>query len=223
MTDYAVQRLNMVESQVRPSDVTDRRVMNAMSAVPREQFVPEAYRAVAYSDTDLTVHGTDEGAGTETLVAPRVLARQIQHLELNDNAVVLVVGADTGYSTAILARIAQTVVAVGENEAWVTFASTQLSALSVDNAAVVKGPITHGYPDEGPYDAILINGMVDDVPHGILDQLKDGGCLVAVVAKTRFGSAVQWRRTGETYVQRWLFDAVAPRLPGFERAKAFEF
>ena len=222
MVDAATQRLNMVESQVRPSDVVDRRIPSAMSAVSREAFVPQESQSIAYMDTDLPIGGGKEGR--RVLLAPRVLAKMVQHLELEGTDIVLEIGCGTGYGTAILSKIAQTVVGVEEDADLVASATSNLSAAEVDNAAVVQGQLRDGHATEGPYDAILINGAVSaDMPAEILDQLKDGGRLVAIVGDHTQGRCMQWRRIGEAFDSRWLFDAAAPILPGFEASPEFVF
>jgi len=225
MVDFATQRLNMVESQVRPSDVTDRRITSAMRRIAREEFLPDTARAIAYADTDLAVNIGDAGAraASASLLAPRVLARMIQGLEIGDADIVLNIGCGTGYETAILSQVAQTVVAIDSEPALVAHATAALEKTGIDNAVVIEAPLADGHAEEGPYDAILIAGLIDDVPAALLDQLKDGGRLVTVISTGRFGAVTQWRRFGDSFDRRWLFDAGAPRLHAFDRPAAFAF
>jgi protein-L-isoaspartate(D-aspartate) O-methyltransferase len=213
--DIALQRKNMVESQVRPSDVTDRRVIRAMLDIPRERFVPERSRAVAYMDEALAL------GGGRALMAPRLVARMIQALELGDSDTVLEIGSATGYNAAILARIAKRVVALEHVPALVEQAKTALAATGADNVSVVTGDLTAGRGADAPFDAILVSGAVDEVPDTILDQLKDGGRLATVVASGPLGRVVQWRRFGGTFDRRVLFEAGAAPLPGFQRKAEF--
>jgi len=221
MIDFLQQRRNMVESQVRPSDVIDRRIIRSMSDVPREMFVPEAARSVAYMDEPVRV--TTAVVDVRALMAPRTLAKLLQSAGLEADHVVLDVGCMTGYTAAVLARIVQTVVALESDAALAHEATRVLSALSADNVAVVTGPLARGYPSEGPYDAIVLEGAVGEVPVGLLDQLKDGGRLVGILADAHYGRAVVWQRIGEQFDDRVVFDASAPRLPGFDKAPAFVF
>ncbi|MFZ4808488.1 MAG: protein-L-isoaspartate O-methyltransferase family protein [Hyphomicrobiaceae bacterium] len=218
--DYALQRKNMVESQVRPSDVTDRRIIRAMLEVPRELFLPDARKPVAYIDENLPLDARGR-LSARWLMAPRTLAKLIQSLELGDRDVVLDIGGGSGYSAAVLGRIAQTVVAVESDEACLAAAGKALAAAGIDNVALVTGDLTRGFASEGPYDAILVGGAVSDVPAEILDQLKDGGRLACVVAGGDVGCATLWRRIGGRFDQRALFEVGLPMLAGFERQPSF--
>lgn len=225
MIDSAQQRLNMVESQVRPSDVTDRRIIRAMLEVPREAFAPEAVRDIAYMDGSLPVSSRGLNGGrlglARYLLAPRTFAKMVQLAEVEPTSVVLDIGCATGYSTAVLARLAKAVVAVEVDAALAALASEALRNAGAGNAVVVEGPLAAGSPGHAPYDAILLNGAVPEVPAVLLEQLKEGGRLLAVIAEGTFGRAQIWRRAGKTFDARPAFDAAAELLPGFARAPDF--
>jgi protein-L-isoaspartate(D-aspartate) O-methyltransferase len=217
--DSAVQRRNMVDSQVRPSDVVDRRIPRAMLNVPREAFVPEALRVVAYMDGGLNVSGA--GAAPRALLPPRTLAKMIQALEIEPGALVLDVGPATGYSAAILAQLARQVIALECDKALADRAVAALAATNADNVEVMLGGLTEGVPARGPFDAILVGGRVSEMPRALLDQLKDGGRLVAILDEGGVGKVVVWRRFAMSFDRRPLFDADAVAMPGFERKEEF--
>jgi protein-L-isoaspartate(D-aspartate) O-methyltransferase len=218
MNDFLTQRRAMVDSQVRPSDITDRRIPRAMLAVERERFVPAHRRAVAYMDGHIRLSDADGG---RFLLAPRLLAKLLQSLDLSDDAVVLDIGCGSGYSTAVIARIASRVVALESDEQLAREARALLGALA--GVKVATGPLVDGVADEGPYDGILVNGAVEVMPPALLDQLKDGGRLVAVQRVGIVGAATLWQRSGTHFDARTLFEAEAPLLPGFQRKPEFVF
>ena len=219
MVDAATQRLNMVESQVLTSDVTDRRILRAMRELPRERFVPAPMTALAYMDEAVPV--TPAGAERRWLLAPRVLAKLLQLADIGDDNHVLDVGGATGYSAGVLAGMGKTVVALESNIKLAEQARTNLAALGLGNASVAVGELTAGWPEKAPYDAIVLQGAAATVPEALFDQLKDGGRLVAILIEGGLGKATIWRRLGRS-VDAWgAFDAAAPVLPGFERAPVF--
>ena len=219
MADFAQQRANMVDSQVRPSDVTDRRIPRAMLDVPRELYVPAAKRAIAYMDDPIVV-GETQGTARH-LMAPRQLAKLLQHMDVGADAAVLDVGAATGYAAAVLARMARSVVALEVDPALAERAASTLRQAGTANVTVETGLLTAGLPSRAPYDAILVEGGLIDVPAALLDQLKDGGRLVAVRVRNGVGKATLWRRYAMQFDHRELFDASAIILPGFEKPAGF--
>ncbi len=219
MADAALQRKNMVESQVRPSDVTDRRIMRAMLDVPRDVFVPENKRVLAYSDADIAL----DGAGSRALLAPRTLAKLVQLAGPDANDHVLVVGAGCGYSAAVLSKLAASVVALECDADLATQARASLDATGCTNVEVATGPLTDGLPDQGAYDAIVFDGAVGVAPESFFAQLKDGGRIVAIVADGAMGEAMVWLKQGGVVSESPGFDAAARLLPGFEAGQAFVF
>jgi len=213
MVDYAQARRMMVDGQVRTADVTDLRIIAAMLEVPRERFAP-GREAIAYLDADLPVPG---GGGARAILKPMVFAKLLQAAEIGPDDKVLDVGCATGYSAAVLARLAGHVVALDEDGA------TQLTRLGVPNVTAAAGPLNAGWEKEAPYDVIMVEGAVEIVPRALLGQLKDGGRLLAVVGAMRMGKATIYRTSGGHVTAQPLFDAAAAALPGFARPPAFVF
>jgi len=223
MTDSNAQRLNMVESQVRPSDVTDRRIIRAMLDVPREKFVPGALASTAYMDVDVPLQAeTAPGAG-RYLLAPRVLAKLIQAAGIEPGMTVLDVGCATGYATAIMATLAKTVVGLECDAGLAQSAQKILTQLGVSNASVVQGPLDAGVVAQAPFDVILLDGAVAAVPAALAEQLKEGGRIVGIRAEGYFGQACVWTRVGKALDKRIVFDAGAHPLPGFQAKPQFVF
>lgn len=223
MNDYTAARHNMVESQIRPNQVTDARLLRALMDIPREMFVPASLRTLAYMEQDIVLAPARHGIPERRLLPPMPLARLIQLAEVELGDLVLDVGCATGYSTAILSRLAESVVGLECDQGLAEQASQTLMELEADNAAIVTGPLRDGYASEGPFDVILLNGSVADVPEGLLSQLKDGGSLVAIIAAHGLGQAIVYRNEAGRVSQRPAFDAGGPPLPGFERKKQFVF
>ncbi len=218
MVDFAAARLNMVESQIRTNKVTDVRIIEAFEAVPRERFVAEAQRGIAYVDEDLEI------SPGRYLMEPMVLARLLQATGPGPQDMVLDVGCATGYSTAVLAGLAETVVGLDSDHGMVDSANATLNALDLDNAVVVEGALESGYAKQAPYNVILLQGAVSEVPAALKAQLAEGGRLAAVlVDEAGIGRATLIERRGEVYSARMLFDAATPTLPGFQREVGFVF
>ena len=219
-----MQRLNMVESQVRPSDITDRRIIRAMLEVPREAFVPDELASIAYSDGAVPVQSRPGGAeGRRCLLPPRTLAKLIQLAQVGPQSVVLDVGCATGYSTAVLARLAQRVVALECEPGLAREAGRHLRVAGTGNAVVLEGPLADGAPEEAPFDAILLNGAVPAVGPRLLQQLAEGGRLVAMVREGPLCRAYVWQRSGKTIDRQPAFEGAAEPLPGFEVPAEFVF
>jgi len=223
MAEFLQQRINMVESQVRPSDVTDRRILRAMLELPREDFVPEGMRAMAYMDGAVQVAPHRNGVLARYLLPPRTLAKLVQLAGIDASMRVLDVGPATGYSTALLAKLAARVVALEVDAGLCARLKDNLSTLTLANVRVVEAPLPTGAVGEGPFDAILLNGAVEAVDPRLLDQLKEGGRMVGVLASGSFGRAHVWRRFSDGFDTRRDFDAAAPPIPGFARPAGFVF
>lgn len=215
MTDFAARRVMMVDSQVRPSDVTRFPLIAAMLAVPRERFVPPALREAAYVGENLEI------APGRVLLEPRTFAKMIDMLDLQPTDLVLDVGCGLGYGAAVIARLAEAVVAIESDEALAAEAEATLAAEGAHNVAVLAGPLAAGAPRHGPYDAIVIEGGVEQVPAALLSQLKEGGRIAALFMEGPLGTVRLGRAAGGVVGWRIAFNAAAPVLPGFEAAREF--
>jgi protein-L-isoaspartate(D-aspartate) O-methyltransferase len=204
----------MVDTQVRPSDVTKFPIIEAMLHVPREAFVPPALREAAYVGENLDIGG-------RVMLDPRTLAKIIDLIDIQRTDVVLDVGCGLGYSTAVLARLAEVVVAVEDDAARADAAQETLAEQGFDNAAVMTGVLAEGAPKSAPYDAILIQGAVEEVPEAILAQLREGGRICAIFAEGGVGVVRAGLKTDGRVSWRYGFNAGAPVLPGFARERAF--
>jgi protein-L-isoaspartate(D-aspartate) O-methyltransferase len=219
MTDFAVARRNMIDGQLRPNRVTNDRLLVAIGDLPRERFLPEAMRAVAYSDDDVPL-----GNG-RYLMEPMVLARLIQALQPGPQDRALVVGSGRGYGAALMSRLVRSVVAV-ESDAMLASAAEQAAKeLGLDRIRHVVGPMEAGAASFGPYDVILIEGAVGFVPDVILDQLAEGGRLatVLVAPSGSLGVAQLILKEGGVTSGRALFEGGGPLLPGFAPPPRFTF
>jgi protein-L-isoaspartate(D-aspartate) O-methyltransferase len=215
MPDYTTQRLNMVEAQVRANDVTDPRIAAAMREVPRESFVPAAKRGIAYAETPIEI------VQGRYLVEPRTFAKLLQLAEVGEGDAVLDLGCATGYSSAVLAKLARTVVALEQDAGLVRVATDALA--KIGNVTVVQGALVEGFRAKAPYDVILINGAVERVPDQLLSQLAEGGRLVAAVSEGALCRAVLYLREHGRVGHRVAFDVAAPALAGFRESVGFVF
>lgn len=228
MTDFERARATMIETQLRPTKVTDRRLLAAMAELPRERFVPPSKRPFAYMDAALEVWPSIDATPARYLLAPVILARLIQLASVEAKDSVLDVGCATGYSTAVLARLARSVTGVEAEPELAEAARANLRELDITDATIVEGALSRGAPGAGPFDVILLNGSVPAVPEMLLAQLKEGGRLAAIVAGDQHGSARQPQACLFVKVEGEAsglahFDANAKPLPGFAPAPCFTF
>jgi protein-L-isoaspartate(D-aspartate) O-methyltransferase len=221
MSGFSTARQKMVDGQVRPSDVTDSRIIDAMLAVPREAFVPQSQRALAYLDLDLDI--SEGGAAKRFLIKPLVTAKMLQAAEIRETDKVLVAGCATGYTAAVVARLAGQVIAIESDPAQVAKAGEVLGQLGLANVTFRAAAAAEGDPANAPYDVIILDGATEITPERLYGQLGDGGRLVGVFAMTRPQRAMIVTRSHHDFGNRALFDAAVPVLPGLERLPAFVF
>lgn len=217
MIDYQAARTKMVDNQIRTTDVTAHSVLEAFLSVPREAFVPDALKPLAYIDEDMQV------APGRYIMEPSPLAKLLQLCQIGKGDVVLEIGCGAGYAAALLSQVAGSVVAIESDETLAAQAIATLSGLGCDNVAVVTGPLEAGYAAEAPYDLIFVNGAVEVIPDALVAQLREGGRLVAVVGYGNASRATVLAKTGSTFSKSEHFNTSVKPLPGFRHAAEFVF
>ena len=217
MTDFTARRTIMVDTQVRPSDVTKFPIIDAMLAVPREKFTPDRLIEVSYMGNNIPL-----GAG-RVLLAPRTLAKMLDALEIGERDLVLDVACGTGYSSAILARLAQGVVAVEEDDSLAADAETAFAAIGCETVVLHRGPLTEGAAEYAPYDVMILQGAAETFPDALVAQLNEGGRAACLFMEGALGVVRIGVKRGGRIAWRDAFNASAPVLPGFATVSAFSF
>jgi protein-L-isoaspartate(D-aspartate) O-methyltransferase len=216
MTDFTERRIAMVDTQVRPSDVTKFPIIDAMLKISREQFLPNNMRSIAYIGDHIFLKKN------RVLLDPRIFAKMLDALELKAGELVLVIGCGNGYGVAVISQIAEAVVGIEEPDMCLD-AEECLASQEIDNAYIVEGALSQGNEKHGPYDSIFIEGGVEEIPMTIIEQLKDGGRIVALFIDGIVGKVMLGVKNGKNVNWRFEFNAMAPVLTGFEKEKEFNF
>lgn len=215
MTDFTARRTMMVDTQIRPSDVTKFPIIEAMLSVPREDFVPADKIESAYVEENVDL------GGSRVVLEPRTLAKMLDALDIQADELVLDLGCGLGYSSAVMARMAEAVVAVEDDETRAEEAQVALSRAAADNVAVHVGALTEGAAKHGPYDVVVLQGAAEHLPEAIIDQVKEGGRIAALLVEGALGTVKIGYKIDGVMSWRFAFNAGAPVLPGFERHQAF--
>lgn len=216
-TNEEANRRHMIDGLLLPNDVTDERVIEAIEKVNRESFVPEERKGVAYIDKSIKV------ADGRYMMDPLSFAKLLSEADIKADELALDVATNTGYTAAVLSKLVDAVVAIEENKTLSETATKNLADEDCDNVAVINSTHTDGLAKQGPYDLIFINGMIDEVPRALLEQLNDGGRILCIINKDGFGRASLVTYNDKILGVRVLFDAMAPKLKGFEKEKKFVF
>ncbi len=216
MTDFAARRTMMVDTQVRPSDVTKFPIIDAMLNVAREEFVPATKREAAYMGENL------ELGGGRVMLEPRTLAKMLDALDISGDEMVLDVGCAYGYSSAVIARMAEAVVAVEEDETMAKEAQEAFSDTGVDNVIIHVGPLVEGAAQHGPYDVMIVEGGIAQFPQALADQIKDGGRVACLFMNGALGEVRIGHKSEGRISWRMSFNAGAPLIQGFEKQTAFQ-
>ncbi|MGM4980815.1 MULTISPECIES: protein-L-isoaspartate O-methyltransferase family protein [Rhizobium] len=223
MMDFEAARVKMVENQIRTTDVTSHSVLNAFFAVPRENFVPEKSKLLAYVDCDIEIAPAAAGKAARFLMEASPLAKLLQLGVITKEDKVLDVGCGTGYVSAILSLIADKVVALEADEDLAAQAKANLAALGYDNVTVVTGDLEKGHAGSAPFNVIFVDGSVEQVPQALLDQLGEDGRLIAVLGYGHAARATVFMRERGAFSENVFFNASIKPLPGFAKAKEFVF
>lgn len=212
------QRQNMIKSQLKANDISDPRLLLALNEIPRESFVPELFKTLAYMDHKIKL------SEERYLLSPQTQAHLLQAANIKLNHSVLDIACGTGYTTILLSVMARKVFGLEHNDALITQAEENVSKFSVPNALIFKGNLIDGLPEESPFDVILINGTVDFVPQSLLLQLTDGGKLVTITpCKNNLGYVTRYERTGTTFSKVLLREVTGSSLKEFKEIKGFDF
>jgi protein-L-isoaspartate(D-aspartate) O-methyltransferase len=217
MTDFTTARTTMVDCQVRPSDVTKYPIIDALLTIPREEFVPSAKRSVAYMGAHI------ELSSSRVLLDARTFAKMLDAVNIQPSEMVLDLGCGLGYSSAVIAKMAEAVVALEVDEAMASQATELLATNGADNVLVETGELLEGAPKHAPYCVIFLQGAVETIPATVTDQLKVGGRIVAIRQANGIGHCEIGYKRKNGIDWRSEFAATAPTLPGFEKAAGFTF
>ena len=223
MSDFKAERETMIESQIRPNAVTSTALLKAMAETPREAYVPPSQRSLAYMDGALRVEAARDGQPARYLLSPMVFAKLAQLARIKETDRVLDVGPTTGYSCAILAKLAKEVVAVECDAGLAALTQDALAGEGIANVELVTGPLSDGAPDKGPYDVIFMNGRIEREPEELFAQLAVGGRLVVVMGSEAAPKARLFTKIDSSLQENQAFDAAAPLLPAFEVKPTFSF
>ena len=228
MTDFNTLRENMVNSQLLPNAITSKQLLAAFRELKRENFVPKRQQAHAYIDRDLKIDIDTSNGQDRFILDPMVQAKLVQAVNITSSDIVLDIACATGYSTALIAQIANMVVGIESDEKVANLASQYIEQQEIDNAVIIQDPLANGYKKEAPYDVIIINGLVETVSQELFDQLADNGRLIAVEISDKssinapLGHAYLYHKTGNQIAKRMVFDASPSRLTEFDKPKSFQ-
>ena len=215
--DTYLENKNMIDGQVKPLSNIETNILEALYNIDRKDYTPENFKDFSYSEKNIYL-------GNERyLLKPAITAKLLSALEVETLETVLIIGSATGYSAAIISKIAETVICIEEDQDLITFSESIASSSSMNNIVFINNKLSKGYIDQGPYSCILIEGGIEEVPNIILDQIAEGGKLVTVIMQNDTGSAVKYIRKNNQIISQFLFSIEAPSLKSFEKAKKFKF
>lgn len=227
MTNFDTLRMNMVNSQLLPNAITSKELLEAFRELKRENFVPESQQGLAYIDRDLSIDAATSNGEKRFILDPMVQAKLVQAANIKPTDIVMDVACATGYSTALIAKLANMVVGIEADEKIAALATSYIEQQEIDNAVIIHDPLADGYKKEAPYDVIVINGLVEEVPQELFDQLADDGRLIVVQVSDKssisapLGHAFLYHKTHQAIAKRMVFDASPTKLNDFNKAPEF--
>ncbi len=208
---------NMVEGQIKPLGNISNQIMNAFLSIPRDQFVPLEFKNFAYLEKNIEL-GNDR-----FLLKPSLIAKIISLADFNSSDTVLIIGSSTGYSSAILSNIAETVISIEEDDQLVKFSETMVLHKKIDNVVFLKKDLNEGCPEHGPFNKILIEGAVEDIPNYLFEQLDENGKMIAIIANGELSEVREYNKVEENIGSKFLFNCEAPKLKAFNKTDSFNF
>ena len=208
---------NMVEGQIKPLGNISKQVMEAFLSFPRDQFVPLELKNFAYLEKNI------ELSNDRFLLKPSLIAKIISLAGFNSSDTVLIIGSSTGYSSAILSNIAETVISIEEDDQLVNFSETILLEKKIDNVVFLKKELNEGCPEHGPFNKILIEGAVEEIPNYLFEQLDESGKMIAIIINGDLSEVREYNKVGENIGSKFLFNCEAPKLKAFNKTDSFNF
>ena len=208
---------NMIEGQIKPIGGMQKNILQAFSSVNRDDFVPQNLKDNCYSEKNLFLKRD------RFVLKANLIAKIISALNISNEENVLVIGSSTGYSSAIISRLAETVISIEEDQELLDFSEEAIKKNGIDNIVFINNPMIEGCSEQGPFNAIIIEGAIDEVPPKILNQLEDNGRLIAMINNKGVSNVIEYQKKNNIFTDRFLFSCTAPKLKCFDKRKSFSF
>ena len=208
---------NMIEGQIKPIGGMQKNILQAFSSVNRDDFVPQNLKENCYSEKNLFLKRD------RFVLKANLIAKIISALNISNEENVLVIGSSTGYSSAIISRLAETVISIEEDQELLDFSEEAIKKNGIDNIVFINNAMIEGCSEQGPFNAIIIEGAIDEVPAKILNQLEDNGRLIAMVNDNGISNVIEYQKKNDTFTDRFIFSCSAPKLKSFDKRKSFSF
>ena len=208
---------NMVEGQIKPIGGMQKNILEAFSSINRDDFVPKHLKDNSFSERNLFLERD------RFILKANLTAKIISALNISNEENVLIIGSSTGYSSAIISRLAETVISIEEDKELLDFSEDVIKNIGIDNIVFINNKMIEGCSDQEPFNAIIIEGAVDEVPPKILNQLEHNGRLIAMINDNGISNVIEYQKKNNTFTERFLFSCSAPKLKSFDKRKSFSF